>query len=123
MALEANIEDNVQINSNPKLLKQVWVNLLSNAVKFTDSGGTVTVGCKAEGEDVLVTIADSGCGMSPEVMQNIFNKFYQGDKSHTTQGNGLGLSIVKKAVDVLDGDISVRSEAGKGSVFTVRLKI
>ncbi len=123
LALEVNIEDNVQINSNPKLLKQVWVNLLSNAVKFTDNGGTVTVGCKAEGEDVLVTIADSGCGMSPEVMQNIFNKFYQGDKSHTTQGNGLGLSIVKKAVDVLDGDISVRSEAGKGSVFTVRLKI
>lgn len=78
--------------------------------------------CKRENNVVRVKIADNGCGMSPEVMQNIFNKFYQGDKSHTTQGNGLGLSIVKKIVEVLDGDISVYSEVGKGSSFTVTFK-
>lgn len=122
ISLEADIEDGVEIVGNAKLVNQVWVNLLSNAVKFTQEGGTVTVDCKRENNVVRVKIADNGCGMSPEVMQNIFNKFYQGDKSHTTQGNGLGLSIVKKIVEVLDGDISVYSEVGKGSSFTVTFK-
>ena len=122
ISLEADIEDNVSISSNAKLLNQVWVNLLSNAVKFTQSGGTVTVECKRDNGKVYVKVADNGCGMSPEVMQNIFNKFYQGDKSHTTQGNGLGLAIVKKIVEILDGDISVYSEVGKGSSFTISFK-
>ncbi|MDE7454424.1 MAG: HAMP domain-containing histidine kinase [Clostridia bacterium] len=123
ITLEADIEENIQINTNAKLLSQVWVNLLSNAVKFTDEGGCITVGCKTEGKNAVVTIADNGCGMSPDVVPNIFNKFYQGDNSHTTQGNGLGLSIVKKIVDVLDGAIYVRSELGKGSTFTVIFKV
>ncbi len=123
ITLEANIDENVQIESNSKLLNQVWVNLLTNAVKFTDENGHISVGCKIENNCVIVTVTDDGCGMSPEVMQNIFNKFYQGDKSHTTQGNGLGLSIVKKIVEVLDGSISVRSEAGKGSTFVISFKI
>lgn len=123
LTLDVDIEDNIHINSNAKLLKQVWVNLLSNAVKFSVEGGKILVEGKTDGDSAVVTVADNGCGMSAEVMQNIFNKFYQGDKSHTTQGNGLGLSIVKKAVDILGGEISVRSEEGKGSSFTVRLKI
>ena len=123
ITLEADIQDDVTINSNAKLLNQVWVNLLSNAVKFTPDGGNIRVESKAENDVVYVTVSDNGCGMSAEVMQNIFNKFYQGDKSHTTQGNGLGLSIVKKAVDLLGGQISVRSEAGCGSSFTVALNL
>lgn len=123
ISLEANIDANVQINSNMKLLSQVWVNLLSNAVKFTANGGKIVVGCSVNDDTALVTVTDNGCGMSPEVMQNIFNKFYQGDKSHTTQGNGLGLSIVKKIVETLGGEISVRSEVGKGSTFAVSFKI
>lgn len=120
--LQADIDENVIVNSNAKLLNQVWVNLLSNAVKFTPSGGQIVVSCKTVDEDAVVSVADNGAGMSAEVMQNIFNKFYQGDKSRTTQGNGLGLAIVKKIVEVLGGDITVRSEVGKGSVFTVKLK-
>lgn len=120
--LVADIEDNIVINSNAKLLNQVWVNLLSNAVKFTQQGGNITVECKRQKDTICVKVSDNGCGMSPEVMQNIFNKFYQGDKSHTTQGNGLGLPIVKKIVEILDGSISVYSEAGKGSSFTVTFK-
>lgn len=121
--LEANIDDNVTINSNAKLLNQVWVNLLSNAVKFTPDGGKIVVSCEVKDNAIAVSVADNGCGMSAEVMQNIFNKFYQGDKSRTTQGNGLGLAIVKKIVEILDGDISVRSEVGKGSLFSVTFKV
>lgn len=123
ISLEANIDDDVLITSNAKLLNQVWVNLLSNAVKFTPDGGNITVSCGVNGDTALVTVTDNGCGMSPDVMQNIFNKFYQGDKSHATQGNGLGLSIVKKIVETLNGEISVRSELGKGSTFAISFKL
>lgn len=122
ISLEANIENGVSVQGNAKLLNQVWVNLLSNAVKFTHNGGNICIECKRTDSCVDVKISDNGCGMSPEVMQNIFNKFYQGDKSHTTQGNGLGLAIVKKIVELSEGEISVYSESGKGSSFTVTLK-
>ena len=119
--LVVDLQDNLVINSNYKLLSQVVVNLLSNAVKFTESGGKITVGCKAKGLNVLITVADTGCGMDEETKSNIFNKFFQGDTSHTTAGNGLGLSIVKKIVEMLDGQIFVQSKVGEGSTFTVSL--
>ena len=113
--------DETDIFSNPKLLQQVWINLLSNAVKFTPDNGTITVGCFNQDGKIAVSVKDDGCGMSAEVMTNIFNKFYQGDKSHTTPGNGLGLSIVKKIVEILNGSITVASEIGKGSSFIITL--
>lgn len=119
--LVVDLQDNVIINSNYKLLSQVVVNLLSNAVKFTESGGKITVGCKTKGLNVLITVADTGCGMDEETKSNIFNKFFQGDTSHTTAGNGLGLSIVKKIVELLDGQVFVQSKVGEGSTFTVSL--
>ena len=119
--LNVDLEDNVVINSNYKLLSQVVVNLLSNAVKFTESGGSITVGCKNKGLNVLITVKDTGCGMDEETKSNIFNKFFQGDTSHTTPGNGLGLSIVKKIVDMLGGQIFVTSKLGEGSTFTISL--
>ena len=119
--LNVDLQDHVLINSNYKLLSQVIVNLLSNAVKFTDSGGSVSVSCKTKGLNALITVADTGCGMDEETKSNIFNKFFQGDVSHTTQGNGLGLSIVKKIVELLDGQIFVQSKVGEGSTFTISL--
>lgn len=118
--LELNLEE-TEIDSNAKLLHQVWINLLSNALKFTPNGGAIEVACTKKDGRCEVTVKDNGCGMSADVMKNIFNKFYQGDKSHTTVGNGLGLSIVKKIVELLNGSITVSSEAGKGSAFTVTL--
>ncbi len=111
----------VRINSNYRLLSQLIVNLLSNAVKFTESGGKITVTCRSAGLNAMVSVADTGCGMDEETKNNIFNKFFQGDTSHTTAGNGLGLCIVKKITDLLGGQIFVESKPNEGSKFTVML--
>ena len=120
--IETDIEDDVWIRSDAELLSLVWNNLISNAVKFTPEGGTIGLSLKTEGDQVIVSVRDTGCGIKPEVGQHIFEKFYQGDTSHATQGNGLGLALVKRVVDILGGEIGVQSVFGSGSTFTVKLK-
>ncbi len=120
--LETQIEDGVTIKADPELLGIVWNNLISNALKFTESGGWVKVELKSIDGGVIVNVTDTGCGMTHEVGARIFDKFYQGDTSHATEGNGLGLALVKRVVDIIGGDIAVISEVGRGSTFSVRLK-
>jgi len=120
--IETDIADDVRIRSDGELLSLVWNNLISNAVKFTPEGGTVALTLKSEGNTVSVSVRDTGCGMTAEVGRHIFEKFYQGDTSHATQGNGLGLALVKRVVDILNGEIGVQSVPGKGSTFTVRFR-
>ena len=122
LEIETDLEDDVRIRSDPELLSLVWNNLISNAVKFTPDGGTIGLSLKTEGSSVVVQVRDTGCGMKPEVGQHIFEKFYQGDTSHATQGNGLGLALVKRVVDILNGEIGVQSVYGEGSTFTVKFK-
>lgn len=119
--IETDIAEDVRIKADNELLWLVWNNLFSNAFKFTDRG---TVSLKLETTDThaVVTISDTGCGMNPEVGKHIFEKFYQGDTSHATAGNGLGLALVKRIIDIVDGEISVSSSLGVGSSFTVRLR-
>ena len=107
---------------NPELLSLVWNNLFSNAFKFTPSGGTVAVTLTATEHHAIVQVKDTGCGMTPEVGAHIFEKFYQGDTSHSAQGNGLGLALVKRVIDIMQGEIGVESVVGKGSVFTVKIR-
>ncbi len=122
LEINADIAENVIISADSELLSLVWNNLFSNAVKFTDDGGKISVRLKEAEGYAIVTVADSGCGMSAETGKHIFEKFYQGDTSHAGQGNGLGLALVKRVVDITGGEISVQSELGKGSTFTVRLR-
>ena len=122
LEIETDIEDDVRLKSDPELLSLVWNNLISNAVKFTAEGGKIGVSLKTMGNSVIVSVSDTGCGMTREVGRHIFEKFYQGDTSHATQGNGLGLALVKRVVDILNGEIGVESISGQGSTFTVRFK-
>ncbi len=114
--------DEVTVCSCRSHLDIVLCNLLSNAIKFTESGGKIGVSLQQKGDTAVISISDTGCGISPEVGALIFEKFYQGDTSHAGEGNGLGLALVKKVIDLLGGEISVKSKIGKGSTFTVVLK-
>ena len=120
--INTNLAEDIQIKSDAELLSLVWNNLFSNALKFTPNGGCVSVSLWAEPGYAVVKVSDTGCGISPEVGAHIFEKFYQGDTSHATQGNGLGLALVKRVVDIVEGDISVSSKIGKGSSFTVKIR-
>lgn len=117
--IETDIAEDIKIKADAELLSLVWNNLLSNAFKFTDAGGTVSVSLYATDGNAIVKIKDTGCGMSAEVGEHIFEKFYQGDTSHSVQGNGLGLALVKRVIDIMQGNICVESVVGKGSVFTI----
>jgi signal transduction histidine kinase len=114
---------NTDYYSNADLLSQVWKNLLENALKFVSDGGKIGVHIYRVADKIAVQVFDNGCGMDAETMNHIFEKFYQGDVSHTKRGNGLGLSIVKRIVDLCGGNIQVESAVGKGTLFTVTLPL
>jgi signal transduction histidine kinase len=119
---DADLEDLI-ITADENLLEIIWNNLLTNAIKFTEHGGTVMVKLKEKAGNAIVSVSDSGCGMDEETIRHIFDRFYQGDTSHSREGNGLGLSLVKRIVDLIEGNIEVESEAGKGTTFIVTLKL
>lgn len=120
--IETDIAENINIKADAELLSHVWNNLFSNAFKFTPTGGTVSVSLTATEHHAVVKVTDTGCGMTAEVGAHIFEKFYQGDTSHSVQGNGLGLALVKRVIDIMQGEISVESVSGQGSTFTVKIR-
>ena len=119
--------DEISICYDENMLEIVWNNLLSNAIKFTDPGGKIFISLKIQADSrqdmVQVSVTDTGCGMDEATQKRIFDKFYQGDTSHAQEGNGLGLSLVRKTVDLVGGTVTVDSTPGHGSSFTVCLKI
>lgn len=121
-----NIDLNLDLNSitfdgNEELLMHVWQNILDNSIKFTQDNGTITCTLKQSTDCITTIISDTGIGMSNDTKKHLFDKFYQGDKSHSSEGNGLGLALVKRIIDLCNGTIEVQSEEGKGSTFIVKL--
>ncbi len=120
--IETDIAEDVTVVADRELLSLVWNNLLSNAFKFTPSGGMVRLFLTADEKYATVQVQDTGCGMSAETGAHIFEKFYQGDTSRATRGNGLGLPLVKRVMDIVRGEINVESALGEGSTFTVKIR-
>ena len=106
---------------NEPLLRHVWHNLFTNAIKYSGEGGKIKILLHAKDKKIVFSISDNGVGMSEDVKKHIFEKFYQGDTARKSEGNGLGLALVKRILDIEGGEISVESELGKGSEFTVIL--
>lgn len=121
IGIDTDIAENIKVKADSELLSLVWNNLFSNAFKFTEAGGMVSVTLTATEHHAIVKVKDTGCGMSQEVGEHIFEKFYQGDSSHSVQGNGLGLALVKRVVDIMQGEINVESVVGMGTTFTVKI--
>lgn len=117
------LDDFCEIEADYGLLEIVWTNLLSNAFKFTEPGGSITISQSTENERICIAVADTGSGMDKNAEAHIFDKFYQGDSSHSTEGNGLGLSLVRRILELSEGTISVESEPLKGSTFYVELPL
>ena len=115
--------DEVTYNGNAEQLSQVWVNLLDNAVKFTPEGGRIAISLLKGSEKVTLSVADSGCGITSTAAAHVFDKFYQGDTSHAAKGNGLGLTLAQRVVQLHGGDILCESREGLGTKFTVALPL
>lgn len=113
--------DEIKYTFNEEMLSQVWLNLIGNAIKFSPDGGEILIKCRRKDSQIIVDVTDSGDGMDENTMHRIFDKFYQSDTSHKSEGNGLGLSIVKRIIELAKGEVSVKSEVGKGSTFKVCL--
>lgn len=119
---EAEMEDCAVITADESIMEIVWNNLLSNAIKFTEQGGRITLKQESEQEYIVVSVEDNGCGMDGTTIKRIFDKFYQGDTSHSQEGYGLGLALTARIIALHNGEIQVSSEPGKGTVFCVRLR-
>lgn len=131
-SLDMDIElESVDYYGNPNLLAQVWQNLIDNAIKFTDTGGCISIRLRRDASSVCVSVSDTGIGMDDEVRSHVFERFYQGDPSHSTQGNGLGLALAHKIILLHHGSIAAVSPAenadvrakGRGTTFRVTLPL
>ncbi len=123
-SISFNIElSKINYFGNQELLQQVWLNLIGNAIKFSNINGEITIKCYIDNKNIIVIILDNGIGMNEQTINHIFDKFYQGDKSHSSEGNGLGLPLAKRIIELCDGNIKVNSTIEKGSKFIIKLPL
>ena len=118
LEVEADIADGIMVTVDGELLSLVWNNFISNAIKFTPEGGKININLnQKDDEKICISVQDSGCGMDERTKSHVFEKFFQGDTSHATQGNGLGLALAARVASICKGEIGVESTEGKGSTF------
>ena len=115
--------DNCHVYSNEELTRQLFLNVLQNAIKFSHEGGKINVTVKSNDKHVSVCITDYGIGMDDETKARMFDKYFRGDKSRSTHGNGLGLATVKRIAEILNLELKVVSELNKGTRFTIIFKL
>ncbi|CAM3242034.1 sensor histidine kinase [Vagococcus fessus] len=113
--------DDVEMKGNKELLQHVWQNILSNAIKFSNKGGKITVCLKKEADKITFLVKDEGCGMTPEEIERATEKFYQGDSSRSNQGAGLGLAMVSRIVEIVEGHMVIQSEKEQGTTVKIEL--
>ncbi len=123
---EKNITFNIDLDvisyyNNEEIMAHVWLNILKNAIKFTKDNGEITIKCRISVDNIRIEISDNGIGMDDETLNHIFDKFYKGDSSRLTEGNGLGLSLVKRIIELCKGSITVKSQKYEGTTFYVYL--
>ncbi|WP_296012527.1 HAMP domain-containing sensor histidine kinase [uncultured Adlercreutzia sp.] len=121
LELDLDLEEGIATAGDKDLLALAWKNIIDNAIKFTPVGGSLTIAAWTEGGDAVVTITDTGDGMDEETRRRAFEQFYQGDTSHRSEGNGLGLALVGRIVDIHRGRIALTSQPGQGARVEVRL--
>lgn len=112
----------MRIESDPDLLQQIWLNLIDNAMKYSAPGSAIHISGEQRAQEIIVTVRDEGIGIPEEKQAHIFDAFYQCEESHKKDGNGLGLSIVKRILELLNGRIECRSAVGKGTQMTVTIR-
>ncbi len=120
--VEMNLED-VNVLTSPDLVKEIWINLLTNAIKYTKDNGEISISLQKQNDQAVVKITDNGIGMDEEVKKHIFDKFFQVDNSHAQKGIGLGLSIVSRILELINGTIDCESELNKGTTMIVKIPI
>lgn len=120
ISVKANVQD-YEVPGNKEMLNQVWLNLLDNAIKFTPEHGEIEVSMRQAEDKIEITIRDNGAGISPAALPRVFDKFYQQDTSHSTAGNGLGLTIVRKITELHGGTVTCESVPMQGTTFTLLL--
>ncbi len=118
--LQVNLQE-INYEGNEQLIQHVWTNLIDNAIKFDPNGGLLKLDLKSENGEIVFSVEDDGPGISEEASRHIYDKFYQADSSHKGEGNGLGLSLVRRILDISGGSIEFANRKEGGSIFTVRL--
>lgn len=117
------MDDRLMVHADPGMLEIVWQNILSNAIKFSEPGGTITIKQASNMHTATISVADTGCGMDEQTRRHLFDKFYQGNTTKAIEGNGLGMALTQKVIDLVGGNISVSSQPGSGTTFIVELPI